>query len=97
MATYVQFFSGRETVSTSSQAIYHLNQAVGLVNKKLQTVEALSNTNLAVVNFLVVHELLRESGSKARIHMKGLQKMVELRGGLSQLEDDDLLAVKFCK
>lgn len=81
----------------SSKAIYHLNQAVRLVKQKLQTVEALSNSNLAVVNFLIVQELLREEQSKAEVHSQGLQKMIELRGGLSQLGEDSLLALKICK
>ena len=95
MATFNEFFFDREIVS--SKAIYHLNQAVRLVKQKLQTAEALSESNLAVVNFLIVQELLREAHSVAEVHLKGLHRMIELRGGLSQLGEDSLLALKICK
>ncbi|EXJ79038.1 hypothetical protein A1O3_08539 [Capronia epimyces CBS 606.96] len=95
MATLNAFFFGREAVP--SKAIYHLGQAVSLVNQQLQTAEALSDSNLAVVNFLVVQELLREAQPEAEVHLRGLQKMIQLRGGLSQLGEDSPLAIKICK
>jgi hypothetical protein len=59
MATLNEFFFGGEVVS--SKAIYHLSQTDGLVNQTLQTTEALSNSNLAVFNFLIVQALVREA------------------------------------
>ena len=98
MGTMHGFFYGKESKDLmSSTTMYHLGRAVGLVNQKLQTPDALSDSSLAVVNFLVVTELLRESQHKARIHLSGLQKMIELRGGLSQLGPGNLLALKICK
>ncbi len=91
MGTMNEFFFGRDVVS--SKASYHLSQAIGLVNQNLQTAEALSNSNIAVVNFLVVQELLREAQPNAKIHMEGLQMMIELRGGISQLEAEDCILV----
>lgn len=83
----------------SHEAIYHLGRAVGLVNEQLSTPKALSSSTLIVVNFLVVHEIVRESKSEAEIHLKGLQKMVHMRGGLANLEtsEDALLVLKFCR
>jgi hypothetical protein len=94
MATLHDFFFDQPVASPG--AMFHLGQAVKLVNQNLQSTQGLSNPNLAVVNFLVLRELLREDRERAAIHLKGLHKMVELRGGLSQL-DDDILALKFCK
>ena len=98
MGTMHGFFYGKESKDLmSSNTMYHLGRAVGLVNQKLETPEALSDSSLAVVNFLVVNELLRESKPKARIHLRGLQKMIELRGGLSHLGAGSLLTLKICK
>ncbi|MBV36668.1 MAG: hypothetical protein CMP47_14640 [Rickettsiales bacterium] len=97
LATLNNFFFGAQGVS--SRAIYHLSQAVRLVNQQLQTAQALSNSNLTVVNFLIVHELLGESRLEAEIHLRGLHRMVMLRGGLMNLEDSEpsLLVLKICK
>jgi hypothetical protein len=97
MATLNQFFGGDGGARVvSPKAIYHLSQAVSLVNQKLNTSEALSNSNVTVVNFLVVQHLVRDAHSEAEVHLDGLDKMIELRGGLSQL-GDRLLALKICR
>ncbi|CAH0004411.1 unnamed protein product [Clonostachys byssicola] len=88
------FVFGREPVSW--EATYHLGQAVALVNEKLDTADALSNSNLAVVNFLVIRDIFKEDEASARIHLRGLQKMLELRGGLCTIEDRTL-ALKIAK
>jgi hypothetical protein len=94
MATLNDFFC--DSNALSSKAAYHLGQAVSLVNQKLDTEEALSISNLSVVNFLIVQEILREAQPKAEIHLDGLKRMLDLRGGLSHLEDS-VLALKICK
>jgi hypothetical protein len=95
MATMNEFYFGSEVAS--SKAMGHLSQAISLVNQSLHTAEALSNSNIAVVNFLIVQGLVREERSKAEIHLNGLRKIIELRGGISQLGADPLLALKICK
>ncbi|KAF1979765.1 hypothetical protein BU23DRAFT_496621 [Bimuria novae-zelandiae CBS 107.79] len=95
MASMDSFFTGRG--SLAPKAVYHLGCAVNLVNKKLATADALSDSTLAVVNFLVVQHLVREEHVQAEVHHKGLRKMVELRGGLSQLAHNEMLALKLCK
>lgn len=94
MSTMNHFFFGRSV--DSSDSLYHLSQAVSLVNQTLDTPEALSNANLSVVNFIVVHELLNGAQGRAEIHLKGLQQMIELRGGITELGDKMLMA-KACK
>jgi hypothetical protein len=81
----------------TSKSIYHLNQAVRLIRQKLQTPEALSDSDIAVVNFLVVQGLLKEDQTVAEVHLKGLYEVLSLRGNLEQLENSPLLASKFCK
>ncbi|KIW10155.1 hypothetical protein PV08_11116 [Exophiala spinifera] len=94
LCTLNGFFLGEPNVS--HEALYHLSRAVSLVNEQLGTTKALSNSTLVVVNFLVVYEIVRESRNEAEIHLKGLQKMVDMRGGLASLEasEDALLVLK---
>uniref|UniRef100_A0A8H7K7V7 Transcription factor domain-containing protein n=1 Tax=Bionectria ochroleuca TaxID=29856 RepID=A0A8H7K7V7_BIOOC len=94
MSILNSFVFGREPVSW--EATYHLGQAVALVNEKLDTLDALSNSNLAVVNFLVIRDIFKEDEAGAKIHLRGLQKMLELRGGLCTVEDRTL-ALKIAK
>ncbi|KAJ9632781.1 hypothetical protein H2204_007656 [Knufia peltigerae] len=97
LATLNDFFFG--SIIVSHEALYHLTRAVSLVNEDLKTTKALSSSTLTVVNFLVVHEIVRESKIEAEIHLEGLRKMVSLRGGLANLEasEDALLVLKFCR
>lgn len=95
MATLNAFVFATDPVAL--EANYHLGKAVGLVIQKLNTSEALTNSSISVVNFLVVRDMYRGDQSSAEIHLRGLQKMVEFRGGLSQLEEDCNLALKVCK
>lgn len=95
MANLHDFFFGGHS-SASKAAVYHLSQAVKLVNQQLRTPKAISNSSLAVVNHLVGQELLQGGQPIAEMHLEGLQKMVELRGGLSQLVDN-VLILKICK
>ncbi|EGZ76383.1 hypothetical protein NEUTE2DRAFT_98137 [Neurospora tetrasperma FGSC 2509] len=96
MAALSDFFFGDQALTPD--AIYHLSQAIHMVNQTLETNGALSESNLAVVNFLVIQELLRDSfKSKAEVHLKGLQRMLELRGGLNSLGEDNPLGIKISK
>lgn len=94
MHTFNDFFTGRETVS--QKGLYHLSQAVKLVNQTLDTPAALSLSNLIAVNLLILQAMLKGGMSTAAIHLAGMRRMLDLRGGLSRIEED-WLAVKFCK
>jgi hypothetical protein len=95
MASVSAFFFGRE--SLPPDAIYHLNQAVRLVNSTIAASEAFSNSILSVVNLLVLQGLLRGDEAHARMHLEGLRKMVQLRGGIDELSQNEALLVKICK
>lgn len=94
MATLNEFVFASE--AASSEAIYHLGQAISLVNQNLGSEEGLSNSSISVVNFLLIRNMFRDEQSGARIHLHGLREMLALRGGLSQLEDRTLV-LKICK
>lgn len=82
---------------SSPKALYHLSQTFTLVNKRLQSDEALSDSTLGIVLLLIFQEQLRNAKLDSRIHYEGLRKMVELRGGLCQLEGNLPLLLKICK
>jgi len=95
MGTLNRCFFGRDVVN--SDIVSHLTQAVALVNKSLDTREATCDANIYVVNFMIAHELLNGAKDRALLHLKGLQKMTELRGGIVDLESNPKLLAKVCK
>lgn len=88
------FFGGGVS---SPEALGHLSQAFTLVNRRLMSDEALSDSTLGIVLMLIFQEQIREEQWEAKIHYEGLRKMIELRGGLSQLEGNLPLLLKICK
>lgn len=95
MGTLNRYFFGRDVVN--SDIVSHLTQAVVLVNQSLDTREATCDANIYVVNFMIVHELLNGAKDRALVHLRGLQKMIELRGGIVGLEPNLKLLAKVCK
>ena len=95
MGTLNRYFFGRDVVN--SDIVSHLTQAVVLVNQSLDTHEATCDANIYVVNFMIVHELLNGAEDRALVHLRGLQKMIELRGGIVGLEPNLKLLAKVCK
>ncbi|KAJ5657614.1 uncharacterized protein N7484_001263 [Penicillium longicatenatum] len=82
---------------SSPKAMYHLSQTFAQVNKRLQGDDALSDSTIAIVMSLITQEQIRQQLSAATVHLKGLEKMVELRGGLTQLGQNVPLVLKICK
>lgn len=82
---------------SSQKAMYHLSQTFTQVNKRLQSEDALSDSTIAIVMSLINQEQIRQHLSAAMVHVKGLEKMIELRGGLNQLGENLPLVLKICK
>ncbi|OBT73385.1 hypothetical protein VF21_07679 [Pseudogymnoascus sp. 05NY08] len=89
------FFLGGDL--TSSEALYHVSQTFILIRKRLESEEALSDTTIGIILMLILQEQVRKEDRAAEIHYEGLKKMVELRGGLGQLERNPPLLLKICK
>jgi hypothetical protein len=66
----------------------HLSYTLRLVNEKLSGNEALSDTTMAIVIAMTHYERVQGRYRQGFIHFKGLQRMIELRGGISQLVTD---------
>ncbi|KAH8898898.1 hypothetical protein GQ53DRAFT_878165 [Thozetella sp. PMI_491] len=81
----------------SPEGLYHLSQTFTLVNKRLESEDALSDSTLAVIVMLIIQEQIRKRKLEAQVHYQGLVKMIDLRGGLGQLENNLPLLLKICK
>ncbi|KAH7142113.1 hypothetical protein EDB81DRAFT_691592 [Dactylonectria macrodidyma] len=82
---------------SSPKAFYHLSRTLSLVQKRLERPDALSDSTIGIVLSLISHESIRQEHASAKVHVDGLRRMVELRGGLSQLEGNIPLLLKVCK
>jgi hypothetical protein len=70
------------------EAMRHISQAIRLVNEKLSGKDAISNTTIAVVVMMAQYEHLQGQYRQGLVHLDGLQRIVELRGGISELKKD---------
>ncbi|GAD98560.1 hypothetical protein FG04937.1 [Paecilomyces variotii No. 5] len=82
--------------SSTTKALYHLSQTFRQVQRRLESKDSLSDSTIGLVLFLIMQEQIRNQGPAAEIHASGLKKMVELRGGLNQLDGNLNLILKVC-
>lgn len=86
------------TGASSPRALYHLSQTFAEVKKRLEGKDALTDSSLAIVISLINQEQIRNEQQSARVHINGLKRMVELRGGLRKLgKENQALVLKICK
>lgn len=88
----IDFYLAREP--DSAEALRHLSNALRLVNKKLSGGDALADSTFAVVVCMCIYERLRGQYDKGLVHFQGLKRMVQLRGGISQLASNPTLVQK---
>ncbi|VUC25496.1 unnamed protein product [Clonostachys rosea] len=82
---------------SSSKALYSLSRTVSHVKNRLESPGALSDSTITLVLSLISQEQLKKLDSRAKIHLDGLRRIIELRGGLKQLEGKAPLLLKVCK
>ncbi|KAH7326560.1 hypothetical protein B0I35DRAFT_475192 [Stachybotrys elegans] len=74
----------------------HLNKALSVIGSRLSSQEALSNATLSAIIHLCVFESMRPGSPNYQMHFEGMCKIIELRGGLSQMQlSPDVLAKIF--
>lgn len=95
METCIEFFLGHK--HSSPEVLYHLSETFRLVNEKLNSDEALSDTSLGTILMLIIQEQIRKEKQQADVHYQGLRRMIQLRGGISTLENNPPLLLKICK
>ncbi|KFA71445.1 hypothetical protein S40288_04297 [Stachybotrys chartarum IBT 40288] len=95
--TCLQFYLNR--AEESSAALGHLSRAVHIVNKRLSSADATSDNTLSLVFVLAMNEMLRGDHARTKVHLDGLQCLVELRGGLGSFKGPDAKRVmhKICR
>ncbi len=92
-ASYVDFFERKPGIS--SKTLYHISQAYALVNSKLSGPESVSDSAIAAVVTLAIYQQVHHLHSTGLIHLNGLYRMIQLRGGIDRLmKENRALALK---
>jgi hypothetical protein len=92
-ASYVNFFERKPVISPKT--LYHISQAYALVNLKLSGPESVSDSAIAAVVSLAIYQQVNNLHSTGLIHLKGLYRMIQLRGGIARLmKENRALALK---
>ena len=81
----------------SPMAMYYLSNSLKHVRERLESSEALSDSTIGLVMSFITQEEVRGQHKAARIHMDGLARMVEMRGGLASLTGCLPVLLKVCK
>ena len=81
----------------STKAMYHMTNSLMHVRERLEGDDALSDATLGLVISFITQEQIRNEHEAARIHLNGLARMIELRGGLTSLEHSLPILLKTCK
>ncbi|KAL8857280.1 MAG: hypothetical protein Q9178_006206 [Gyalolechia marmorata] len=92
-ASYIDFFVRKPAIS--SKTLYHISQAYALVNLKLSGPESVSDSAIAAVVSLTIYQQIHHLHSTGLIHLNGLYRMIQLRGGIATLmKENRALALK---
>lgn len=67
------------------EALHHVSQTLHMVSKRLSGRDAASDANMKVVVVMIQFERHQGEYCRGAVHLDGLLKMVELRGGISHL------------
>lgn len=81
----------------SPRALLCLARTFACMQKRLHSSDALSDSTLTIVVSLISQQQMLSDIPGAKIHIEGLRQMIELRGGIDQLEDNPPLLMKICK
>jgi hypothetical protein len=88
----IDFLVGTERYS--HEFTYHMCLGLRLINEKLSSSQALSDTSIATVISLCLIYSIRQLPMQVIVHFEGLCRLIELRGGLDQLHDNPTLVEK---
>ncbi|ETS76762.1 hypothetical protein PFICI_12149 [Pestalotiopsis fici W106-1] len=69
----------------TAEAMRHLSRTFQLVNKKLSGSEATADTTFASIVAMTQYERLKGNYKKGLIHLDGLERLTNMRGGIGQL------------
>lgn len=94
METCNEIYLGRDN---ESQTLLNRSKTLIQAQRRVESCDALSDSTMGLVTSLITQEQIRNQQSAALVHVRGLQKMVELRGGLGQLDQNPTLVLAVCK
>lgn len=80
----INFVTQQERYSNNFN--HHMARGLQLINTKLSGIHALSDIAISTVIVLCLVSSIRELPSQTKVHFDGLCRMIELRGGLDQLQ-----------
>ena len=83
--------------NSPKKALYHLSQTFTQIQKRLDSEDALSDSTIALISSLIFQEQIRNQFEAAQVHAQGLQRIIQLRGGLDQLEGNATVVLNICK
>lgn len=86
---------GRQDISP--QALQHLSNTYRCIKQNLQKNGTPSDSTVAAVMSMAIHDDLRGQPDRGKVHVNALQRMVELRGGITQFEANRALVQKICR
>ncbi|KAF2096856.1 hypothetical protein NA57DRAFT_42558 [Rhizodiscina lignyota] len=86
------------TTQTSPQALVHLSNTYRCLARNLQTDKIPADSTIAAVMSLAIHDDLRGQPARSKVHIDALQKMVQIRGGITEfLPRDHYMIHKICR
>lgn len=83
--------------NNSTNALQCRSRTLAQVRKRLDSKDALSDSTIGIVISLIHQEQVAQHHVDAEAHIWGLKRIVDLRGGLDQIEDNHPLVLKVCK
>ncbi|KAL4820251.1 hypothetical protein BDW67DRAFT_181326 [Aspergillus spinulosporus] len=79
----------KSLVRETTQGMYHIARTYRIVQKRLMSEEeATSDMTIAILVGMSQYERLQGQYARGYVHVRGLRRMVELRGGIKQFNSD---------
>ncbi|KAF7160795.1 hypothetical protein CNMCM5623_006389 [Aspergillus felis] len=92
-SSYVNFSQRKPAISPKT--LHHISQAYALVNIKLSGPFSVSDSAIAAVVSLAIYQQIHHQPATGLVHLQGLYRMIQLRGGIARLmQEDRALALK---
>ena len=91
----VDWLVGRQ--ETSVRALQHLSNTYRCIRRNLQQEGIPADSTIAAVMSMAIHEDLRGQPGRSKVHIDALERLVQLRGGITQFGANRLLLQKICR
>lgn len=93
METFNEIYLGRDN---KTQTLLNRSKTLIQIQRRVESCDALSDSTIGLITSLITQEQIRNQRSAALVDARGLQQMVELRGGLCQLDQNPPLVLAVC-